>query len=55
MKQCRMTPMMRSPSRLLSLFTSPVIGRDDIVYPDFVGEDVDVPLDSIGEFRDPIP
>jgi hypothetical protein len=43
------------PSRLLSLFKSPVIGRDDIVYPDFVGEDVDVPLDSIGEFRDPIP
>ena len=24
------------PSRLLSLFTSPVIGRDGIVYPDFV-------------------
>ena len=32
------------PNRLLSLFTSPVIGRDDIVYPDFVKKDVDVPM-----------
>ena len=43
------------PDRLLSLFTSPVIEKGNIVYPDFVGEDVDVPIDSIGEFRDPIP
>ena len=43
------------PDRLLSLFSSPVIGRDDIVYPDFVKKDVDVPIESIGVFRDPIP
>ena len=44
------------PSRLLSLFTSPVIKRDDIVYPDFVGEDVNVPMGgNIGVFEDPIP
>ena len=43
------------PSRLLSLFTSPVIGRDDIVYPDFVGEDVNVRIGDIGIFEDPIP
>ena len=43
------------PSRLLSLFTSPVIGRDDIDYPDFVGEDVNVQIENIGEFRYPIP
>lgn len=42
------------PDRLLSLFTSPVIGRDDIVYPSFVGEDVKVPIENIGEFRNPI-
>ena len=41
------------PSRLLSLFKSPVIGRDDIVYPDFVGEGT--PIKDIGVFRDPIP
>ena len=43
------------PDRLLSLFTSPVIGRGGIVYPDFIGEDVDVQIENIGEFRDPIP
>ena len=41
------------PTRLLSLFTSPVIKKDDIVYPDFVGENA--PIESIGVFRDPIP
>ena len=41
------------PARLLSLFTSPVIRRNDIVYPDFVGEGV--PIENIGKFRDPIP
>ena len=41
------------PGRLLSLFTSPVIGRDDIVYPDFVGEDVQI--ENIGTFSRPIP
>ena len=41
------------PDRLLSLFKSPVIGRDDIVYPDFVGEGA--PLKEIGVFGDPIP
>ena len=40
-------------SRLLSLFTSPVIKDDNIVYPDFVGEDA--PIESIGVFRYPIP
>lgn len=43
------------PGRLLSLFTSPVIKKDSIVYPDFVGEDVNVPIGDIGEFRNPIP
>lgn len=37
------------PNRLLSLFKSPVIKSDGIVYPDFD------PIESIGEFRDPIP
>ena len=41
------------PSRLLSLFTSPVIRRDDIVYPDFVGE-VGI-IGNIGIFSRPIP
>ena len=41
------------PSRLLSLFTSPVIQNDDIVYPDFNKKNV--PIKSIGVFRDPIP
>ena len=40
------------PNRLLSLFTSPVIKKDDIVYPDFIGEDAP---ESIGVFKDPIP
>ena len=40
------------PSRLRSLFTSPVIKRDNIVYPDFVGED---DPSEIGVFRDTIP
>ena len=48
-------PHSEVPGRLLSLFTSPVIKKDNIVYPDFVGEDVDVPMNSIGEFRYPIP
>ena len=41
------------PSRLLSLFTSPVIKRNDIVYPDFVGENAQI--ENIGEFSRPIP
>ena len=41
------------PDRLLSLFTSPVIRKDDIAYPDFVGESV--PIEKIGAFSDPIP
>ena len=41
------------PDRLLSLFTSPVIRWDNIVYPDFVGEDV--PIENIGKFGEPIP
>ena len=41
------------PSRLQSLFTSPVIKDDNIVYPEFVGEEV--PIENIGVFRDPIP
>lgn len=40
------------PARFLSLFTSPVIQRDDITYPDFVGEDVSI--EEIGEFTRPI-
>ena len=32
------------PSRLLSLFTSPVIKTDDIVYPDFVGENAQLEI-----------
>ena len=41
------------PNRLLSLFTSPVIRKDDIVYPDFFEKDVSI--ESIGVFSDPIP
>ena len=41
------------PGRLLSLFTSPVIRRDDIVYPSFVGEDAQI--ENIGAFSRPIP
>ena len=41
------------PDRLLSLFTFPVIRGNDIVYPDFIGEDVSI--ENIGKFRDPIP
>ncbi len=41
------------PSRLLSLFTSPVIKGNDIVYPTFVGEDAQI--ENIGEFSRPIP
>lgn len=41
------------PDRLLSLFTSPVIQRDDIIYPDFV--DGKALIEDIGIFRDPIP
>ena len=41
------------PSRLLSLFTYPVIKMNDRVYPDFVGEDT--PIENIGEFSRPIP
>ena len=41
------------PSRLLSLFTSPVIKRNDIIYPDFVGENA--PIGNIGDFSRPIP
>ena len=40
------------PARLLSLFTSPVIYRDDITYPDFVGEGTSI--EEIGEFTRPI-
>ena len=44
------------PSRLLSLFASPVIKRDDIVYPDFVEKNVPIEdIGNIGVFRDPIP
>lgn len=39
-------------SRLLSLFTSPVIKRDDIVYPSFVGEDPQI--GNTGVFSRPI-
>ena len=41
------------PARLLSLFTSPVIKRDNIVYPDFDREDVRI--EDSGVFRNPIP
>ena len=41
------------PSRLLSLFTSPVIKRSDIVYPGFVGKDTQI--ENIGVFSRPIP
>ena len=41
------------PNRLLSLFTSPVIKRDDIVYPSLVGEDVQI--ENIFAFSRPIP
>lgn len=40
------------PARFLSLFTSPVIHRDNITYPDFVGEDVSI--EKIGKFTRPI-
>ena len=40
------------PARFLSLFTSPVIHRDDITYPDFVGESVSI--EKIGKFTRPI-
>ena len=43
------------PGRLLSLFRSPVIGKDNIIYPSFVDEDEDILIESIGEFRNPIP
>lgn len=39
-------------ARFLSLFTSPVIHRDDIRYPDFVGEGVST--EKIGKFTRPI-
>ena len=48
-------PHSEVPDRLLSLFTSPVIKRDDIVYPSFVGEDVNGSIEDIGKFRNPIP
>ena len=41
------------PARLLSLFTSPVIGRDDIVYPDF-GREI-AQIEDSGVFKNPIP
>ena len=41
------------PARFLSLFTSPVIQKDDITYPDFAGEGAAV--EKIGEFTRPIP
>ena len=41
------------PSRLLSLFTSPVIEMDHNGYPDFVGKDAQI--EDIGVFEDPIP
>ena len=41
------------PSRLLSLFTSPVIKRNDIVYPGFVEKDTQI--ENIGVFSRPIP
>lgn len=45
-------PSNEVPSRLLSLFTSPVIGNDNIVYPDFIGEH---PLiENIGAFTRPV-
>ena len=40
------------PDRFLSLFTSPVIHRDDIRYPNFVGKGVSI--EKIGEFTRPI-
>ena len=40
-------------SRLLSLFTSPVIGRYDTAYPGFV--DGNAPIEDIGVFKYPIP
>ena len=40
------------PARFLSLFTSPVIQRDGIKYPNFVGEGVSI--EKIGEFTRPI-
>lgn len=40
------------PDRFLSLFTSPVIHRDDIRYPNFVGEGVST--EKIGKFTRPI-
>ena len=41
------------PSRLLSLFTSPVIRPEPSIYPDFVGNSVSI--ESIGKFKNPIP
>ena len=41
------------PNRMLSLFTSPVIKRDNIVYPSFVGEDTQI--ENIFAFSRPIP
>ena len=43
------------PNRLLSLFKSPVIGKDDIVYPSFVEKDANGSIEDIGKFRNPIP
>lgn len=40
------------PDRFLSLFTSPVIHREDITYPDFVGEEASI--EEIGKFTRPI-
>lgn len=41
------------PNRLKTLFTSPVIDKERNGYPDSVGKDI--PIEKIGEFRDPIP
>ena len=40
------------PSRLISLFTSPIIKTDDMVYPGFVGEDPQI--ENTGVFSRPI-
>ena len=45
-------PYNEVPSRLFSLFTSPVIKMDDIVYPSFVGEDTQI--ENTGVFSRPI-
>ena len=51
MKQLLDDPHDEVPSRLLSLFTYPQLSKGMILSdPDFVGEDVNVPIGNIGVF-----